>query len=184
MPRCVLVARRVRCGVGLMLCTVVAMAAQAFPDGAPWEVAAEPDGCNQCHFDATAIEESPALRITGLPERIEPGATYELTLALLEASIAKAGFLLTASEGPAPAGRFKALDDRTAAQGAQARSTEAGANPERVDRTEWTLEWTAPEEPLGAVSFAVWANVGNDDQSPFGDATHKRTWVRSMTSPL
>src|SRR5690606_13446538 len=134
-----------------------ALRAHALPDGAPWEAALD-KGCPQCHFDAPAVEDSPALAIEGLPERIAPGARYPIAVRLADADMRKAGFLLSAWQGEhEPAGRFAAVDERTAVNGAQARSTAAGAAV-TAGAVEWALEWTAPEasEP---VRFELWANA-------------------------
>lgn len=157
-----------------------ALRAHALPDGAPWEAALD-QGCPQCHFDAPAVQDSAALAIEGLPERIVPGARYAIVVRLTDAEMRKAGFLLSAwraadQADKEPAGRFAAIDERAAANGAQARSTKAGADVAASGVVEWALEWTAPAEDAKGVRFELWANAGNDDASPLGDATHTRTW--------
>lgn len=155
--------------------------AVAFPDGAPWEAAEAPEACNQCHFDASLVEASAALELVGLPERIEPGATVRFTLRLSDAAMASAGFLLAATGADGGAGRFGPVDARTSAEGAKARSTEAGSRLSASGRAEWTLDWTAPAAaPASSVLFHVWANAANDDRSPFGDATHRRSWTFTL----
>jgi hypothetical protein len=150
--------------------------AAAFPDGAPWEAATSAEGCNQCHFDSPVTGESRALELAGLPESIEPGTLYELTATLSAAAMGSAGFLLSAVQDGAPAGTFEARDARTSAQGAQVRSTEAGAALATSGTAAWSVAWTAPAIVDGIVSFEIWANASNHDQSPFGDATHFRVW--------
>lgn len=151
--------------------------AHALPDGAPWEAALD-RGCAQCHFDAPPVVESTALALAGLPERVAPGTRYELVVRLEAAEMSNAGFLLSAWQGDKePAGSFASVDERTAVNGAQARSTKAGAAVS-AGVAEWALEWTAPEasEDVQLVRFELWANAGNDDLSPLGDTTHTRTW--------
>jgi hypothetical protein len=153
----------------------------ALPDGAPWEVALD-QGCPQCHFDAPAVQDSSALEIDGLPQRVAPGARYALVVRMRDADMRNAGFLLSAWQEDAPAGRFAAVDERAAVNAAQARSTAAGALVDEGGVVEWALEWTAPQstEPL---RFELWANAGNDDASPLGDATHRRTWRVPPSEP-
>ena len=158
---------------------LAAPAARSFPDGAPWEAAAEPEGCNQCHFDSSATLDSAALEIRGLPEHIEPGRLYRLALTLRDDAMMSAGFLLTATANGAPAGRFAAVDERTAVQGAQARSTKTGAAPSENGLAGWLVEWIAPAAVDASVLFDLWANAANGDESPFGDATHRRAWRRA-----
>src|SRR5690606_40073437 len=57
--------------------------------------------------------------------------------------------------------------------GARARSTEQGSQPEADGRAEWSVVWQAPASLELPIVFELWANAGNDDQSPFGDATHQ-----------
>lgn len=153
-----------------------ALGTHALPGGAPWE-AAVGEGCVQCHFDAPAIEDSPAVTIEGLPQRIEPGTVYPLVVRLDDAMMRNAGFLLSAWQQGKPAGAFTAADERTSTQAAQARSTAAGAAVPATGRVEWQLEWTAPRtSTAAAVRFELWANSGNDDASPLGDQTHRRAW--------
>ncbi|HEX7081689.1 MAG TPA: choice-of-anchor V domain-containing protein [Gammaproteobacteria bacterium] len=164
--------------------------AAAFPDGPPWEVAGN-EGCVQCHFDAPATEDSEALSLAGLPSEVTPGSHYRLTVRLTAPEMAIAGFLLSAwheaappatgdAESPAQhdgAGAFAALDAKTTANGAQVRSTEAGSVVETPGVAEWSVEWTAPTTIDGPIVVELWANAGNNDQSPFGDATHRRVWT-------
>ena len=153
--------------------------AHAFPDGAPWE-AAGPQGCVQCHFDATAAESSTAVAIDGLPERLAPGASYRLVVRLSDPSMAKAGFLLSAWQGGEPAGSFASTDERAVTNAAQARSTEAGASVDARGVVEWIVYWIAPRKTGEPVTLELWANAANDDASPFGDATHHRAWRVAM----
>ena len=150
--------------------------AAAFPDGAPWEAAGQ-DGCVQCHFDAPATENSEAVTVEGLPPAVAPGETYRLRVRLKDARMAAAGFLLSAWQGGGEAGTFVSDGPRTETSGAKARSTEAGAAPGTEGVVEWTLEWQAPDAPPAEpVVIELWANAANGDQSPFGDATHRRAW--------
>jgi hypothetical protein len=151
---------------------VVSAGALAFPEGAPWQVAWQ-DGCGQCHFDAPVAEGSDALSIYGLPEALEADATYRFVIRLEDERAATAGFLLSARQGESAAGAFIADDERTEASGAQARSTEAGSRPSSAGIAEWVVAWRAPADVAVPVELELWANAGNDDKSPFGDATHR-----------
>ena len=153
----------------------MATTAAAFPDGAPWE-AAEQEGCGQCHFDVPVVNDSSAVSIVGLPDRIVAGAVYRLTLELMADDMLRAGFLLSAKHGEEPGGRFTATDARTMTLNAQARSTQTGSVRSQSGKMLWTLEWTAPESIDRPIVLDVWTNSANDDNSPFGDATHHRIW--------
>ena len=148
---------------------------RAHPDGAPWKASGRP-GCVQCHFDAPPTEDSTAVAIGGLPERVEPGASYRLTVRLSDAAMRKAGFLLSAWQGSEPGGSFRPADDRVTANAAQARSTLAGAGVDERGIVEWLIDWIAPQKSGELVTLELWANAANDDASPLGDETHHRTW--------
>ncbi len=157
------------------LLVFMATAAAAFPDGAPWETAAQ-EGCVQCHFDVPAVRDSNAVTIAGLPERVVAGAVYRLTLELKADDMLRAGFLLSAKHGEEPGGRFTATDARTTTLNAQARSTNTGSVRSESGRMQWTIQWTAPDSIDRPIVLDVWTNSANDDNSPFGDATHHRIW--------
>ena len=152
------------------------LAAQAFPDGAPWE-AARQEGCIQCHFDAPPQQDSPSVTIEGLPDEPLAGHTYPLTIRLDDDDMAAAGFLLSAWQNDRDAGRFSAGDDgRVETNASQARSTEAGSTVASAGGVEWSVSWTAPERIDAPVVFDLWANSANGDRSPFEDRTHHRAW--------
>lgn len=160
--------------------TAAATAVFAFPDGAPWE-AAGGEGCVQCHFDAPAEEPSAAVSILGLPQAVAPGARYPLTVRLEDERLENAGFLLSAwlgteGVGSLEAGSFETDSAKVVTAGARARSTEAGSRPSSPGVAEWQLVWQAPASLGSNVVFELWANAGNDDKSPFGDAMHRRVF--------
>jgi len=165
----------------LAVALLLAHPAPAFPDAPPWGhhgAPGDPD-CTACHFDATAVEPSPALRVEGLPERVEAGASYRITIRLDAAGARAAGLLLVAAHAgeprdAAPAGDFEAVDARTQARGAAARSTAAGSRPTERGDLVWTVVWHAPQRLAGPVVLYLAANAANGDASPFGDTIHLR----------
>lgn len=174
--------RRLAAVTGIAAAAAVAAvpAVIAFPDGAPWE-AAGGEGCVECHFDAPPAESSAALSIRGLPSEASPGARYPLTVRLEDDALVNAGFLLSAWQaaggiGSAEAGSFEAVDEKVATAGARARSSEKGSRPASAGVAEWDVIWHAPAALESPILFELWANAGNDDKSPFGDATHRRVF--------
>lgn len=153
--------------------------ARAMPDAVPWDHAGgsgRPD-CTECHFDAAAVTQSPALRLEGLPEKAVAGRTYPLVLTLEAEPLALAGFLLhavarTTSGELALPGYFHPADGRTEGGEGAIRSTFDGARPPRPGFAEWRFSWQAPEDFVGTVTFHIAANAANDDQSPLGDGVH------------
>jgi len=164
-------------GAALALASPAGPAA-AFPDGAPWS-AAEKDGCMGCHFDGPLRDESRALTIEGLPERIQPETRYSLTLRLRGDSMETAGFLLKAEQTRGAIGRFEAGSEAVETKKALARSVDGEAGLESRDHAVWKLDWRAPARIDGPVRFILWANAGNGDASPFGDSVHRRIFLRA-----
>lgn len=152
-------------------------AARAFPEGAPWG-AADPRAernCGTCHFESDPVMESGRLAITGLPARVEPGAAYDLVIALRDPDAVIAGFQLIASAVGQPAGAF--IVDGTGIEvepfGAAVRSTTPLS---ATDGLSWSLRWRAPSKMESDIVFHAAASAANDDGSPFGDIIHFRSY--------
>ena len=99
-------------------------------------------------------------------------------LGLEDERLVNAGFLLSAWQGTdgvgsLEAGRFEAADEKVETAGARVRSTEEGSEAVSDGLAEWSVVWQAPASLDAAVVFELWANAGNGDKSPFGDATHR-----------
>jgi hypothetical protein len=154
----------------------------AFPDGAPWDSGSKEDGCAACHFGSPLRLDSRDLQILGRPDSIKPGGTYALKVRFTQDEMALAGFLLSAFDTEGPVGTFTPVDKTTSTQNAQARSTLTGSVLTRPGMAEWRLKWVAPADLTNPVSFVIWASAANDDQSPFGDFIHHRTWRMKVTS--
>ncbi|PWE17019.1 hypothetical protein DDZ18_09955 [Marinicauda salina] len=145
--------------------------ALAYPDGAPWgHTGASGEGtCQSCHGAQDAVRSSTRIILEGLPEAIEPGARYALTIRL-DAPAEIRGFQIAATDaGGADAGGFAAVDETVEADGARARSVSPAS--------EWMLAWTAPEVAPSSLVFSVAMVAGNDDASPFGDVVHLRRFT-------
>jgi hypothetical protein len=113
------------------------------------------------------------LQLLGLPERAEPGKSYDLVVVLKHAGVKIAGFLLGLDPATAGAEPFKAGSDKVEAKDAAIRSTQAAAR--QKDEARWTLTWRAPEKLPPEIVFYLSANAGNDDNSPFGDIIYLET---------
>jgi hypothetical protein len=153
--------------------------AQAMPGSMPWDHAGGPGrpDCTACHFDAAAVSPSPALRLTGLPERAVSGTSYDLVLRLGTENLETAGFLISAdARGPAgerlSAGTFTPANGRTEAGESAIRSTVAGARQTEPGAAEWRFSWQSPGGFSGMVTIYAAGIAANDDQSPLGDQVH------------
>ena len=134
--------------------------------------------CRACHADAPLNEASGTLAIDGIPDRYQPGRTYELEVTLRRDGMRRAGFELAArladgERAGTQAGVVAPTDDRTvvaldsATRVAYLTHTLAGTSVAPGGTGRWTFRWTAPD--AGAVAFHVAANAANDDDSPLGD---------------
>ncbi len=150
-------------------------AARAFPDGAPWGAAnpAAEQNCATCHFDIDPVRDSAALVIDGLPQRPEPGATYDLRIVFDDPETVSAGFQLFALVADQHAGTFVSSAANVEFIGSAIRSTE----PIRgKDSVAWPFEWHAPLDFDAPIVFYIAASAANDDGSPFGDTIHFRSY--------
>ena len=136
--------------------------------------------CHQCHFDSPVNDRAGALALEGVPETSEPSREYPITIVVRRPAIARAGFELAVryAEGPhagEQAGRLRAADERTQVISAPGSSvlyiqhTAAGSETTSPGEGRWTVFWTAPAQPAGAVVLHAAANAANGDESPLGD---------------
>ena len=172
---------------GLGLAAFAALGAVRYADGPPLAHTGgfgEPT-CLRCHADSPG-DSAARLTLDGAPANCAPARTYPLTLRLVRAGMARAGFQMSArfTEGTGAgrqAGAFSPLDDRVqvvagltatpagdSARVEYAQHSVAGTGLVAPDSAAWTLEWTAPER-VGAVALHVAANAANYDDSEFGD---------------
>lgn len=132
--------------------------------------------CHACHFGAGVNAGGGHVVLTGLPDSVEPGRVYRLTVALTD-TMERAGFMMSARHADGrQAGRLTPSDSsrvtvRSAGdQSVQyAHHTVAGTDLVGPNQGTWTVRWTAPSSPSDSVLVHVAANAANDDASAFGD---------------
>ena len=136
--------------------------------------------CAKCHFDHALNDPGGSLKIDGVPERVEPGHEYAITIAVTHAATKRAGFELSARHADGPdagtqAGTFRAPDARTRVISAPGgaiqyiQHTKLGSDLAGPDEGRWTIYWTAPSPAVGRIIFHAAANAANDDESALGD---------------
>lgn len=142
--------------------------------------------CRACHADAPLNEASGTLAIDGVPDRYQPGRTYELAVTLRRDGMQRSGFELAArlADGDGAgtqAGGLAPAEDRSAVVRDSATRVEylthtlVGTSVAAGGPGRWPFRWTAPAGAAGqAVVFHVAANAANDDDSPFGDFIYVR----------
>jgi hypothetical protein len=146
--------------------------------------------CHLCHLDNPINAPGGAITLDGIPAAFTPGQTYPITVTISREGLRRGGFEIAArfargQQKGRQAGSWRLGDNRaqlipgavdkalTFVQHNQigSRAVTRGANA-------WTVEWTAPIAPAGAVQFNVAANASNNDDSPLGDYIYVKA-VRS-----
>lgn len=158
------------------LMAVASQATRAFPDGAPWG-AANPEAtqnCAACHFDGEPTRNSASLVIDGLPEYLSPDTLYDLVVRFDNPGGLAAGFQMFAGAGNQPAGTFTSDAVDTETVGAAIRST---APMVKQGPVSWAVRWHTPASIDAVLNIYVAASSANDDQSPFGDNIHFRSYL-------
>ena len=156
-----------------------ALLALHFRDGPPARVTGGfgEDSCAACHFGSAPNDAAGKLTLEGLPERLTPGATYALEVALTRPGLATGGFQLAIRNAadrtqagriavPAQEEERVAILEERGVQSAQHRLAKVPAAG--ADSLRWKLSWTAPEQ-AGPVTVHVAAVAGDGDESQAGD---------------
>ncbi len=176
----------------LAVCGAAALAAAPFrvrPEGPPPAHTGgfgEPT-CRACHSDGDPLgAPDGSLVIGGLPDRFEPGRTYDVTVTVTRRGLVRGGFELAVRFAPLapraalqaglllPADRERSGLTRDSVTGiVYAHHLEPGTHALRPGELRWWLRWTAPVDRQ-AVVFHVAAVAGNDDNSNLGDEVYAR----------
>jgi hypothetical protein len=176
--------------LGLWLLSL-ALAGTASPEAAPYADGAAPgftggfkeQTCDACHFEGGINVAPGQLTISGVPERYEAGARYELTVTLTRPEMKIGGFQLAArfEATGAQAGTLavrpvdaKQIRVETSGGVQYANQLKAGTVLTMPGTVRWMLDWTAPEAP-GSVIFHASANAANHDEFAGGDFVYTAT---------
>jgi hypothetical protein len=154
-------------------------AAAHFPDGAPARVTGGfgEDSCFACHWEGKENDGEGVLTLDGVPDRYDPGVTYDLEIRLQRPGMVLGGFQLAArmASDTTQAGAFSVPDEEAhritvvTERGIEfAQHLEEGTVPGDSSDARWTLRWTAPDAP-GPVLLHVAAVAGDGDRSQMGD---------------
>ena len=130
--------------------------------------------CNDCHTGTPIHEEN--WITTDIPiDGYVPGQTYTVTATATDETAALFGFEITAedSEGN-KVGNFILVDDvetQFTNNMNAVTHTDQGITPSGNSKT-WTVEWAAPEEGFGALTFYAAFNAANGNGNNSGDIIH------------
>jgi hypothetical protein len=129
--------------------------------------------CTQCHQDA---KNRPAeFVVQGLPEKVEPGKEYKITIKITKAPESKGaaygGFAAAVSAGQlVVVDKQNTFITKTPTGQVLITHTKDGSM-----KREWTIGWKAPEKCSGTITFEISVIGANGDGSPFGDAYGYKT---------
>ena len=160
----------------LVSAAVFSVAANAYPEGAPWGAAnpAADESCSSCHFGSEPVMDSAALAIEGLPDKPVAGSTYEFVILFSHADAVVSGFQLIAAAQDGDAGTLLSQDADLEYVGAAIRSM----NTRKVNgEVSWKVSWQAPNVIRLPLFFYLAASDSNDDLSPFGDTIHYKQFI-------
>lgn len=159
--------------VSLLLAISVLGLLLAFSTGPPAGYSGSPlDGqnCTSCHLPGPAEEFANLITTTAPAQGYSPGETYTVTVKAKEFPSDRIGFQITSETTTAKAGSFVITDPgRTQLVGpSTVTHTLEGTTPIGTPNT-WTMDWVAPPEGTGTVTFAVALNSSNFDGMNSGD---------------
>lgn len=124
------------------------------------------------------MADSAALRIHGLPERLEALETYTLSITLTDQEARVSGFQLLVSGEDTSVGEFDIDDAQAGLDVASGREGIRSTSPISLQQgvAEWQILWVAPADINHKIKFLLAASAANGDESPFGDQIHYREY--------
>lgn len=176
-----------RCSLSMILFLMaVSSTAHAFSGGPPdGRTGAPGEGtCAACHSSFPLNSGSGELVVLDGPgQGYEPGQTYRLRVALSDPDASRWGFELTSLDAAnAAAGDLVSVDvntqTSTAGTGREyVKHTSTGTALGQTGSNEWSFDWIAPAEGIGAVTLWFAGNAANGNFSNSGD----RIYTSSVT---
>ncbi len=151
----------------------------AYSSGPPTGVAGEPPNqstCTDCHSSFQLNEGEGSVFLMGLPENgYELGETYRLEVAVADSNARRWGFEMTSiNDDNEGVGNLEVVDDELtrvddAGDKQYAFQIRAGTFAGSRMMASWEIDWTAPDEDAGAVSFYFVGNAANNNNANSGD---------------
>jgi hypothetical protein len=134
--------------------------------------------CSFCHFDNPVDDGAGEVRVTGFPERYEPGRTYRVVVEVWRPGLTAGGFQVAVRYAPGAAdagkqaGELRATDSHVAVRPADSVSyvQHTPDQPKvRDGAMRWEFDWTAPVRAGDGLVLHAAGNAANGDNSEFGD---------------
>lgn len=160
------------------LAVPVLLITYSFSGGSPGGQSGSPiDGsdCTSCHAGPAASQEEGWITTNIPAEGYMSGATYTITAMGTHSGVVKFGFELTAENTGGKVGTLAVIESaRTQlTNGNNAITHTAGGTAPSGNSNTWTMDWTAPAEGEGPVTFYSSFNAANGNGGNSGDIIYK-----------
>ena len=139
--------------------------------------------CADCHVGNDLNSPDGSLMLVDIPATYMPSKVYEIVVELAHPEQSRWGFEMTALNADgAKAGTFELVDDAntqlsTANDKQYVKHTTAG-----TAQAKWTVQWTAPNDDLGPITFYAAGNAADGENGAVGDYIH--TTSEKSTPPI
>ena len=149
--------------------------------GAPDE-----NDCTACHLGPAPNGQ---FAILDAPANYVPGQTYQISVRHTNSDQTRRrwGFEMTALAGQTPAGTFSNLATSTQVITENGRSyaehTQMGTFANQAGGAQWTVNWTAPPNALGTITFYAAGNQANNDGTNDGDQLYTTSATSQGPTP-
>ena len=156
--------------------------ASSFSSGPPAGFSGAPDenDCASCHLGPTPVGQ---FAILNAPPNYLPGQTYQLQVRHTTNDMTRLrwGFQMTALAGQTAAGSFSNVNSNTQTLNENGRfyiqHTTAGTSAGQTGSATWTVNWTAPANAVGPITFYAAGNQANNADGPDGDQLYTTNTV-------
>ena len=128
--------------------------------------------CKQCHPGSPQMVEDWIVFDNTMSDGYVPGETYTITLNASYETANKYGFEMGVEDANnGIQGEWISLDNKTSliSFSHSITHTNAGNAPTGTGETQWTMQWTAPAESQGDLTFYAAINAANGNGSTTGD---------------
>lgn len=155
----------------IVILLAVAIVAFSFSSGVPEGHTGAPGevNCTSCHQTHALNSGDGSLSITVSTAAYTPGEVYEVTVEVMDDSLERAGFQLTAlDENLEQAGTITDFNEEVLELN-NADGRQYIYHIDASDQNSWSFQWQAPETNRGEVTFYAAGNAANGDFSNDGD---------------
>jgi len=129
------------------------------------------ENCTKCH-STNDVEPVDFWITSNIPfQGYTPGETYTITATGVHEGVIKFGFELTAENDSEKVGTFTLIDEERTkfTNNDMAVTHTSDGNTPDGDVNSWQMDWTAPEDGVGEITFYAAFNAANGDLDTTGD---------------